>query len=122
VTDRQAAAAHMSLPKMQLHELLVCDGVQSSRIYVAVDGKVFDVSSSQGFYGPGGNYHCFAGMDATRALALGITNREQVLDMQANNRSTKGLSATQMMKIDDWLDVFESKYPVVAELVEDARL
>jgi len=99
-------------------ELAQCDGVQSPRIFVAVDGQVFDVSTSPGFYGPGGNYHGFAGKDCTRALALGLTAEA---DVRANQDGGKqGLTSMQLMKIDDWLDVFESKYPVVGTLVATA--
>jgi predicted heme/steroid binding protein len=40
-------------------------------IYVAVNGSVFDVSASPGFYAPGGGYHAFAGRDGTRAFVTG---------------------------------------------------
>jgi membrane-associated progesterone receptor component len=98
-------------------ELAECDGVRTPRIFVAVDGLVFDVSKAPGFYGPGGNYHGFAGKDCTRALALGLTDAADVL---ANPGGKQGLTVPQQMKIDDWLDVFESKYPVVGSLAVEA--
>ena len=49
-------------------ELLAYDGTDSSKpIYLAIDGSIYDVSTSPAFYGPGGNYHHFVGRDATRA-------------------------------------------------------
>ena len=94
------------LPLVSRAQLLECDGVRSERIWIACDGLVFDVSKSRGFYGPGGNYHGFAGQDCTRALAMGFTSREDVL---AHQGGKEGLTVSQLMKIDDWLDVFESK-------------
>ena len=35
------------------------------RIYLALGGKVYDVTKSAMFYGPGGAYHVFAGRDGT---------------------------------------------------------
>jgi predicted heme/steroid binding protein len=43
------------LPMMTVKELSQYRGIQSNDfIYFAVDGKVFDVTISKGFYGPGG--------------------------------------------------------------------
>ena len=46
------------------------EGLANPPLYVAVKGKVFDMSFG-GFtmYGPGSSYHMFAGRDASRALA-----------------------------------------------------
>lgn len=40
-----------------------------SKILLAINGKVFDVSSGRNFYGPGGPYGNFAGRDASRGMA-----------------------------------------------------
>ncbi|PPJ52328.1 hypothetical protein CBER1_10228 [Cercospora berteroae] len=40
---------------------------KSKPIYLAINGTIFDVSSSPAFYGPGGHYNHFTGKDATRA-------------------------------------------------------
>jgi len=52
----------------------------------------------------------FAGRDATRALALGSTQEKDVVGDKT------GLSVSQLMKLDDWLDTLEGKYPIVARL------
>jgi len=36
---------------------------EGDRIYLALGGKVYDVTKSAMFYGPGGAYHVFAGRD-----------------------------------------------------------
>lgn len=38
-------------------------------IYLAILGRVYDVTSGRRFYGAGGAYNTFAGRDATPALA-----------------------------------------------------
>lgn len=38
-------------------------------LYIGCKGRVYDVSSSEDFYGPGGGYAHFTGKDASRALA-----------------------------------------------------
>ncbi|KJX99885.1 hypothetical protein TI39_contig348g00024 [Zymoseptoria brevis] len=48
-------------------ELKQYTGEDGQPIYLGIDGKIFDVSASPAFYGPGGHYHHFVGKDATRA-------------------------------------------------------
>eukprot|EP00041_Stephanoeca_diplocostata_P010704 m.170343 g.170343 ORF g.170343 m.170343 type:complete len:83 (-) comp18263_c0_seq13:597-845(-) len=52
-----------------LEELTPFNGVDNKKIYIAVGGIVFDVSSRPDFYGPGSAYGVFAGGDASRGLA-----------------------------------------------------
>ncbi len=56
--------------KFTRNELQKFNGVTKPEVYLAVGGKVFDVTSGAGFYGPGGPYAIFAGHDASRGLAL----------------------------------------------------
>jgi hypothetical protein len=37
------------------------DGVRETRIFMGVQGRVFDVSTGSDFYGPGGGYSVLAG-------------------------------------------------------------
>jgi len=74
---------------------------------------VYDVSKSAGFYGPGGGYHVFAGRDATRALAKGLLDEKDVLYRPGDKSDLDGL---ELMKLDEWIETYESKYPVVAKL------
>ena len=53
-----------------LAELRPFDGSDPSKpLLLGCGGKVFDVSSARGFYGPGAAYGVFAGKDASRGLA-----------------------------------------------------
>lgn len=79
-------------------------------IYVAVKGRVFDVTTGKSFYGPGGPYAMFAGKDASRALAKMSKNDEDVLP------SLDGLSEKEIGVLNDWEKKFEAKYPVVGRV------
>jgi predicted heme/steroid binding protein len=49
--------------------LVAAQTTEGKPIYVAVCGAIYDVTSRSDMYGPGCGYHCFAGYDASRALA-----------------------------------------------------
>ena len=49
-------------------ELSLFDGAKDPKMYIAVKGIVFDVSS-QPLYAPGRSYNVFCGKDASRGLA-----------------------------------------------------
>ncbi|KAA8521721.1 hypothetical protein F0562_012394 [Nyssa sinensis] len=67
----------MELTSQQLKQY---DGTDPSKpIYVALKGRVFDVTTGKSFYGPGGAYAMFAGKDASRALAKMSKNEEDLL-------------------------------------------
>ena len=56
--------------EMSLEELKEYDGSDPSKpIYLAIRGRVYDVTVGKDFYEPGGPYHLFAGKDCSRALA-----------------------------------------------------
>jgi membrane-associated progesterone receptor component len=94
-----------------LEELRVFDGTNNNPIYVAVKGKVYDMTRARDFYGPGGPYHVFAGRDASRALALHSTDPKDV-----ENSSLEGLTADELDTLNDFIMTFEAKYPVVGYL------
>ena len=54
-------------------------------IYIAVKGSVFDVSKSAALYGKGGEYHVFAGRDASRCLALQTLSEEDAVSGDISN-------------------------------------
>ncbi|GLT85205.1 hypothetical protein SLE2022_034010 [Rubroshorea leprosula] len=82
----------------------------SNPIYVAIKGRVFDVTAGKSFYGPGGPYAMFAGKDASRALAKMSKNEEDVC------ASLDGLSEKEIGVLNDWEKKFEAKYPVVGRV------
>lgn len=94
-------------------QLSAYNGTDPSKpIYVAVKGRVFDVTTGKSFYGPGGAYAMFAGRDASRALAKMSKNEEDITS------SLDGLTEKEIGVLNDWETKFVAKYPVVATLVD----
>lgn len=61
-------------------ELSRYDGTDPDKpVYVAIKGKVFDVSSKREMYGAGGSYHVFAGKDASKGLGEFTGGRQFIL-------------------------------------------
>jgi len=75
-------------------------------IWIAIKGKIYDVSSKPTFYGPGAGYHIFAGRDATRGLALTSLDVKDV-----DNPSIADL--TDLSTLNEWIASYESKYDVI---------
>ncbi|KAF9695573.1 hypothetical protein EKO04_006367 [Ascochyta lentis] len=68
-------------------ELLQYDGSDPTKpIYLALNGTIYDVSSSPHTYGPGGSYHFFAGRDAARAFLTGCFAEDAVPDLRGVER------------------------------------
>ena len=83
----------------------------SKPVLVALKSKVFDVSSARNFYGPGGPYQIFAGNDASFCLATSS------LDPANLNRPFADIAEDDDKRtLDQWVQKFESKYPVVGTL------
>ncbi|KAM3341844.1 hypothetical protein P3S68_026810 [Capsicum galapagoense] len=60
----------LHLGDMSEEELRDYNGSDSEKsLLMAIKGKIYDVSTSKMFYGPGGSYAMFAGRDASRVLA-----------------------------------------------------
>ena len=81
-------------------------------IYVAMKGKVYDVSSSRAMYGKGSGYHCFAGREATRAMAKFSFEEADLADPYRD--SDFGLF--EKNTLDEWIMKFDFKYPIVGKV------
>ncbi|ESW08926.1 hypothetical protein PHAVU_009G086200 [Phaseolus vulgaris] len=94
------------------HQLSQYNGTDPSKpIYVAVKGRVYDVTTGKSFYGPGGAYAMFAGKDASRALAKMSKNDDDI------SPSLDGLSEKEIGVLNDWENKFQAKYPVVGRVL-----
>jgi membrane-associated progesterone receptor component len=83
-------------------------------IYVGAKGKVYDVSfGGVLFYGKNCSYEGFAGVDASRALALMSLDPKD-----AANPDISDLNEKQLKVLDDWVKTFGERkgYPVVGTL------
>jgi membrane-associated progesterone receptor component len=80
-------------------------------ILFAADGIIFNVYKGRNFYGPGGEYHIFAGRDATRLLA-----KTKVVEESSKELKTK-LNIAERAALAAWIYTFKSKgYDIVGKL------
>lgn len=87
-------------------------------VYLAVRGRVFDVSPGRNFYGPGGPYENFAGRDASRGLAKGSFDAEMLTEnLEGPLDELKDLNSDELEALKGWEERFEEKYLVVGRLV-----
>ncbi|KAL3424273.1 cytochrome b5-like Heme/Steroid binding domain-containing protein [Phlyctema vagabunda] len=97
---------------ISLDHLAKCNGNDGNPCYVAIKGKVFDVSANS-MYKVGGSYHVFAGHDASRALGMTSTKAEDVRpDWQDLGEKEKGV-------LNDWFTFFSKRYNIIG-VVEGA--
>lgn len=94
------------------------NGQNDMPVYLAVRGKVFDVTPGKNFYGPGGPYANFAGRDATRGLACGSFDEDMLTkDLNGPLDTLSGLGDEEMDALRGWEERFNDKYLVVGKLV-----
>jgi len=97
--------------------LLKNNGENGKPVYLAVRGKVYDVSSGRNFYGPGGPYENFAGRDATRGLACQSFDEDMLTkDLDGPLDDCKDLDKDQIENLSGWIERFDEKYLVVGKL------
>ncbi|KAF1825982.1 putative DNA damage response protein [Dissoconium aciculare CBS 342.82] len=100
-------------------QLLPNNGLDGQPVYLAVRGRVFDVSPGRNFYGPGGPYANFAGRDASRGLACGSFDVEMLTeDLDGPLDKLEDLGAEELEALRGWEERFLEKYMVVGKLVE----
>lgn len=99
-------------------ELKPYNGEKNMPVYIAVRGKVFDVTPGRHFYGPGGPYENFAGRDASRGLACNSFDEDMLTkDLEGPLDSLDGLGSEEMESLQGWEERFSEKYLVVGNLV-----
>jgi len=128
--------------------LLPFNGIDGAPVYLAVRGKVFDVTPGRNFYGPvrlfscaprgrscvkqkidmganyggkkGGPYENFAGRDASRGLAFQSFDKEMLTeDLHGPLDDLKDLNSEQLENLQGWEERFNEKYLVVGKLVAE---
>lgn len=98
--------------------LLPFNGQNDKPVFLAVRGKVYDVSNGRSFYGPGGPYENFAGRDASRGLAKGSFDVEMLTkDLEGPLDTLDDLNAEELESLQGWEDKFNEKYLVVGKLI-----
>jgi membrane-associated progesterone receptor component len=77
---------------------------------LAASGTVFNVWKGRHFYGPGCEYHIFAGNDATRLLA------KSKLEEETPEERSVPLSIAERANLEGWYWIFKNKYEVCGKL------
>ena len=90
--------------------LLKYDGTKEQPVYLAVKGKVYDVSPGRNFYGPGGPYENFSGRDATRGLACQSFDETMLTkDLDGPLDDCSDLDKDQIENLNSWVERFDEK-------------
>jgi len=81
-------------------------------LFLAVRGRIYDVTAGAPFYGPGRSYHKLVGKDATRAFCTGCLEPECLIS------SVDGLTEAQQKEADRWIELYEhhDKYKLVGRV------
>jgi membrane-associated progesterone receptor component len=98
-------------------ELAVYNGSDRKEIYLAISGKVYDVSSKPEFYGPGSMYSNFSGRDASRGMAKNSFDLEMLTDLDKPMDELNDLTEEEKGSLKEWGQFFENKYMCVGTLV-----
>jgi len=101
-----------------IEQLREFDGKDDRPIYVALKGDVFDVSTAKDFYGEGSGYHCFAGREASRAMA-----KLSFEESELSNLDLSDLGSFEKNQLDEWYDKFKhyKNYPIVGRVSSPAK-
>ncbi|GAA5981668.1 hypothetical protein JCM10908_004559 [Rhodotorula pacifica] len=95
-------------------ELAKNDGKdENTPIYVAIKGRIYDVSAKRDMYGPGCGYHVFVGKDASRGLGKSSLKPEDAV----SDYSTLTPEETQVLN--DWEKYFQKRYNIVGRVVDE---
>lgn len=89
-----------------------------SKIYIAINGDIFDVSHAVHLYGPKGKFNLLAGTDATCVFAHMTSIEEEATSIEEKlKEDPASLTEEQKDHVKEWHDLFLKKYPVVGKLV-----
>ncbi|XP_075417284.1 neuferricin [Tenrec ecaudatus] len=80
-------------------------------LYLALLGRVYDVSSGRRHYEPGAHYSGFAGRDASRAFVTGDYTEAGLVD------DVSDLSFSDMLTLHTWLSFYEKNYEFVGKVI-----
>ncbi|WFD31692.1 Dihydrodipicolinate synthase [Malassezia sp. CBS 17886] len=91
------------------------------KILLAINGKVFDVTSGRTFYGPDGPYGNFAGRDASRGMAKQSFDLAMLTPLDQRIDTLADLNDAERKNMNEWESHFTGKYGVVGELVNEGE-
>ncbi|XP_066296904.1 neuferricin-like [Branchiostoma lanceolatum] len=83
----------------------------SPELYLAIMGKVFDVTKGERYYGLKGGYSFFTGRDGTRAFVTGDFTEAGLVD------NVDGLEWRDLIGIEEWVQTYEKEYKYAGKLI-----
>ncbi|XP_063916710.1 neuferricin [Zophobas morio] len=92
-------------------ELQLYNGNDKPELYLAVLGKIFDVSKGSKHYGPGKAYNFFVGKDASRSFITGKFGDNDVDDRVSD------LSQEELRSLNHWVGFYGKEYKRVGKLI-----
>ena len=106
------ASMGISLTPDELSEYdgrFLTDSSERAPLFLAIHGRIYDVTAGSAFYGPGRKYHKLVGKDATRAFCTGCLEADCLI------ANTAGLTETQLREAARWIELYEhhDKYKLV---------
>ncbi|CAG9831907.1 unnamed protein product [Diabrotica balteata] len=109
------------VPLFTKDDLKLYNGVEKPQLYLAVLGKVYDVSRGHKHYGPNQQYNVFVGCDASRSFVTGKFNKEELSD------DVVDLSKEELRSLNHWAKFYKSSYEQVGKVIgkyykEDGKL
>lgn len=102
--DESAAISIKTEQVLTKEELSKFRGENGAPIYLALMGRVFDVTKGKDFYGPGGGYSFFTGIDGTRAFVTGDFTPSGLID------DISELDDGDYLGIKNWIDFYAKDY------------
>ncbi|CAG0882257.1 unnamed protein product [Cyprideis torosa] len=99
------------LTKAELAKYVGDKSKGSSKIFLSILGRIYDVTRGRKHYGPDGGYSFFAGRDGTRAFVTGEFNEKGLVE------NIDGLSFKDYLGIMDWAHLYDKEYDYVGKLV-----
>lgn len=98
------AAAKPPLRVFTKEELAMYKGHEGGRIYLAIAGNVYDVTTGRRHYGPGGGYSFFAGIDGSKGFVTGQFDEDGLVDDIAE------FTTSQILSLESWMSFYEKDY------------
>ncbi|RHY95897.1 hypothetical protein DYB37_005665 [Aphanomyces astaci] len=83
--------------RLSRQELASYNGVDKSKLYLAILGQVFDVTAGARHYGVNGAYRHFIGVDRSRAFSSGI---------KTDGEDITTLTDSELLSVHKWLSFF----------------
>nr|CAG4643379.1 EOG090X0A5G [Ilyocryptus agilis] len=91
-------------------ELSAFKGENGGDIYLALLGQVFDVTTGRDYYGPGGGYAFFSGIDGSRAFVSGDFTPAGLIE------DISGLKNEDYLGLKDWVEFYAKDYKYLGKL------